>query len=200
MEEKDSPLGAPNLQSGQPTDPSQPALPSKPKRKLNWKGFAIGIVAVIVIEFFAISMLNSPDPEIPIQPPQQTPSVTATVAPTAQNAEVLSVTKRGGLCAPGKLCSTITTVLSDGSVTREGKDIKKLSKEQITSLQQQIKQTDFEAIKQSKFTGTCPTAYDGQETVYTINSESTKEELPSCTYNLDLKIPLFSFIEANITQ
>lgn len=37
------------------------------KRKLNWKGFAFGVVAVIIIEFLAIAMLQSGDPQIQVQ-------------------------------------------------------------------------------------------------------------------------------------
>jgi hypothetical protein len=80
MDEQDKPLGAPKVQSDHSSDqtPQQ-----KPKRKLNWKGFAIGIIIVIIIEFFAISMLNSPDPEIPIQPPtESSPTATLSITPT----------------------------------------------------------------------------------------------------------------------
>jgi hypothetical protein len=72
MEDKDQPLGAPNLGTeNQHAEPNQQQQPPKPKRKLNWKGFGFGIIAVIVIEFFAVSMLNSPDPELPIAPPNE---------------------------------------------------------------------------------------------------------------------------------
>lgn len=198
MEEQNKPLGAPQIQSDHTTDPLQPTQPQKQKRKLNWKGFAIGIVAVIIIEFFAISMLNSPDPEIPIQPPTNATPTSAQATPNAQTTEILTVTTRGGFCPTDDPCSTGTIVLSDGSVRQKDKELKKLSQAQVQQLQKHIKDTDFEAIKQTKFSGTCPTAYDGQETVYTVYRDSVKEELPSCTYDLDLKLPLFSFIEANI--
>jgi hypothetical protein len=73
MNDQDKPIGAPNLHTDAPHDEQSqtPQQPEKQKRKLNWKGFGIGIIAVIIIEFFAVSMLNSPDPEIPIAPPNE---------------------------------------------------------------------------------------------------------------------------------
>lgn len=69
----DKPLGAPDLSSDKKT--ILPVPPKDLKKKLNWKGFFIGIIIVIIIEFIAISMLNNPDPEIPIpQQPDPTPT------------------------------------------------------------------------------------------------------------------------------
>lgn len=80
MNDQDKPLGAPDLSNDQKTNAEQPP---KAKRKLNWKGFFIGIIAVIIIEFFAISMLNSPDPDISIPSTPEQPSITKTASASA---------------------------------------------------------------------------------------------------------------------
>lgn len=198
MNEQDKPLGTPNLHADTPID--QAPTPQKTKRKLNWKGFFIGIAAVIVIEFFAVSMLNSPDPEIPIQPPNASPTPTKTAAvPTVVKNEVASITSRGGMCQQGKSCESTVAVFENGLVTRDGAETKKLTHEQIAELKGLIAVTDFTSIKSKKFAGTCPIAYDGQEQVYRFTTEKKIEELPGCTYELDMDAtPLFKFVNSVI--
>lgn len=197
MNDQDKPLGAPNLSEHQKAESLMPA--TKAKRKLNWKGFFIGIIIVLVIEFFAISMLRAGDPEIPIEQPQNTPSpTTAAAAKPTESKTLVAITNRGGFCQAGATCESTITVDSTGVVKQDGKEMKQLNQSQIQELQGLIAATDFEAIKKTKFTGTCPIAFDGQETVYTITTDTSAEELPGCKYEINAEAPLFKFLNQNI--
>lgn len=76
MDNQDQPLGAPHLQNN-----TEEETKTSSKRKLNWKGFGIGIIAVIIIEFIAITALQSGDPQIQ-NPTQPTPTITPTTTIT----------------------------------------------------------------------------------------------------------------------
>ncbi|MBA3724122.1 MAG: hypothetical protein H0W89_04525 [Candidatus Levybacteria bacterium] len=82
MDENDKPIGAPTIHNETSAE-SQIQTPQKPKHKLNWKAFGIGIIAVIIIEVLAVSMLQSGDPQIPIAPPQDEPLPTKTASASA---------------------------------------------------------------------------------------------------------------------
>lgn len=194
MNDQDKPLGAPHLET-EPPKPEDPKHPSV-KRKLNWKGFFIAIVAVIFIEWAAISTLNMGDPQvhIPTEP---------TAKPTVVQSEILtllSIVHRGGLCPQGEQCSSEKTVDTTGSVKEEKKEVKKLSSDQVKQLQKVINETDFATIKKQPFTGTCPIAFDGQEVIYTFKTPQGSEVLESCKYTIDPNLPLFQFIEATIQK
>ncbi len=82
MDENDKPIGAPAMHNeASAQDATQ--TPQKEKRKLNWKAFGIGVIAVIIIEILAVSMLQSGDPQIPIAPPQDQPLPTKTASASA---------------------------------------------------------------------------------------------------------------------
>lgn len=83
MNDQDKPIGAPDISTHQ--EAYFPTAPEKPKRKLHWKAFFIGIVIVIIIEFIAISMIRSGDPEIPIAPPADPTNISGTIQPSPTN-------------------------------------------------------------------------------------------------------------------
>src|SRR5579872_1814766 len=73
------------MQQSTPAMPQQPELP--PKRKLNWKGFSIGIIIVIIIEIIAFNALKSENKQITTEHPtpiaaktQIAPNITFTTA------------------------------------------------------------------------------------------------------------------------
>lgn len=201
MNDQDQPIGASNLHNNtQAADPTQPTQPQKPKRKLNWKGFGIGVIAVIIIEFFAISMLQMGEPQI--NPPESPiPTAKPTIQAVKTGLILVSVTKRGGFCQQGQDCTNTVNVTEDGSIQDNSNETKKLTAEQINELKKLIATTDFAAIKKTPFTGTCPIAFDGQEIVYTFYTESeTKEEIPSCLYQVNETDPLFKFINTQIVN
>lgn len=197
MNEQDKPLGAPNLEEASPKSES-PEQPAK-KRKLNWKGFFIAIIAVVFIEWAAITSLNSGDPQLPPPPTEPTAKPTQSVV-QAQIVTLVSVVNRGGLCPVGDPCTNERTVDSTGSVKQDKKEVKKITVDQVKELQTLINETDFAAIKNKPFTGTCPIAFDGQETVYTFQTPKGNEVLEGCKYDIDTKLPLFTFIERTIQQ
>ncbi len=106
---------------------------------------------------------------------------------------VLKIATSGGLCSPGVGCRSEIIILKDGTYLRQ--DVMsplttgELPIEKVDSLIKLIEETDFAAIKSKAFKGTCPTAYDGQETTYTFYP--MMEEIPSCVYEIDENSALF---------
>ncbi len=200
MENNDKPLGTPNLNEETPSSSANNSSQTPPptqKRKLNWKGFGIGIIAVIVIEFLAVTMLQQGDPQISLLTPTPKPT-----APVDQYVPILaSITQQGGLCQTGKVCSTSINVYEDGVIKIDDKESKKITKEQVNEFKRLIATTDFTALKSKPFTGTCPTASDGQEILYLFYTDKgTKEDVPSCKYEIDTNQPLFKFTNENILK
>ena len=68
----------------------------------------------------------------------------------------------------------------------------------LSTLQTLVATADFEAIKSRPFKGDCPTAYDGQETVYTFGAPGGFETIASCTVAIDSSLPLFAAVDAVI--
>jgi hypothetical protein len=66
-----------------------------------------------------------------------------------------------------------------------------LSDQELSLLQQRVKQTNFKGVKSKPFRGTCPIAYDGIEMVYFFQSLSGVEEISACKYSISGKSPLF---------
>ena len=56
--------------------------------------------------------------------------------------------------------------------------------------------TDFEAIRSQPFLGMCPTAFDGQELVYTVATAHGPERIASCDVEVDQQAPLFAAIHS----
>lgn len=129
----------------------------------------------------------------PTTAPSATPSATATPAPTTAPSfqpgdRVVVIGGSGGLCPPGVTCGQETAYQRDGRyVTTSGgqeREAGKVSEALVDALVAEIAKADFAAIKAKPFTGTCPTAYDGQEITYTFTTAGGEEKLPACTYDL----------------
>lgn len=106
---------------------------------------------------------------------------------------LVTISYIGGLCPDG-VCSSVQAILKDGSFFIDGKLKSQIQKSEISQLENLINTTNFEAIKAVKFTGTCPTAYDGQEATYTFNTSHGQETLSSCRVKIDYQSALFSKI------
>ncbi len=123
----------------------------------------------------------------------------ATQSALDTEAVVLNIITRGGLCAYG-MCHQAVTIRADGHfrveiglsepMTRQGM----LDVARIQEIQQAVERTDFAAIRAVPFMDVCPTAYDGQEHIYTFYVEDGFEELSSCEFVLDDNHPLFRLI------
>jgi hypothetical protein len=61
----------------------------------------------------------------------------------------------------------------------------------LEALVAEISATEFAALRSHPFTGTCPVAFDGQETVYTFTTAAGTERIASCEVVVDLTTPLF---------
>jgi hypothetical protein len=70
--------------------------------------------------------------------------------------------------------------------------------DQVTfeGLTTEIAQADFLALKSRPFTGTCPIAFDGQETIYTFATASGSERIATCEVDVDPAAPLFVAVGA----
>ncbi len=134
------------------------------------------------------------------QSPSETPLPATTDSVTANSQDVLlSIYSHGGLCVSGGECQRTVTLYADGTYAVDGKSFTSgqgmLDAQQVASVRELIAQTDFNAIRSQPFTGTCPTAYDGQEQVYTfVQSSGAQEVIASCTYAVDLALPLFQWV------
>src|SRR6185295_10208795 len=111
---------------------------------------------------------------------------------------LVTVETRGGEC-PAGACGRTITIDRDGRVHLAAKppnDLGSVTPEVLTTLQTLIATADFAAIKSRPFTGDCPTAYDGQETIYSFSTPGGVETIASCTFAVDPSTPLFAAVDA----
>lgn len=106
--------------------------------------------------------------------------------------------EHGGLCATGP-CRVEVTVGDDGTWTASGTSPTGPDRGRVepgaASRLAAVLEEHWEALTTAPFQGTCPTAYDGQETVYVVRraggegaeagDEEVLRELPSCTWDLE---------------
>lgn len=114
---------------------------------------------------------------------------------------LVTVETRGGECAAGP-CGRTITIDRDGRVHLAAKppnELGRVTPEVLRTLDTSISTTDFEAIKSRPFTGECPTAFDGQETIYTFSAPGGVETIASCTVVVDPSLPLFAAVDAVIS-
>jgi hypothetical protein len=106
MDTNDQPIGM-----SQPLD-NQP--PQQPRKKLNWKGFLIGIIAVVIIEVIAVNALKNDNKQTASAIPP-TPAPTATQITTNPTANWKTYTNnKGGYSI--KLPSTWNVNISDDRI------------------------------------------------------------------------------------
>ena len=68
--------------------------------------------------------------------------------------------------------------------------------EVIDALRVEVEQADYLKIRSRPFTGTCPIAFDGQETIYTFHVTTGDREIASCKVAIDPADPLFVAVDA----
>ena len=66
--------------------------------------------------------------------------------------------------------------------------------DQLQTLSTLIATTDFAAIRARPFTGVCPTAFDGQEIVFTFAAPSGPQRIATCEVDVDFGSPLFTAV------
>lgn len=103
-------------------------------------------------------------------------------------APLAEIKAHGGLCSYGE-CKRNAVIDLAGNVTITENGVApityKLLEEELLDLKAAIDGADYDAIQSRKFTGTCPTAYDGSEEIYVLYLASGELTLATCTYILD---------------
>jgi len=135
----------------------------------------LGLVLLLVTSMVACSPLT----------PDETPETPR---------ELLSVEWRGGLCQYGG-CTTVLEVSSDGSyrlVEGDGRETSgSLAADLVGPLSEEIEAADFDAARAQDFAEICPTAYDGQEVIYTFHARAGDERLSTCEYVIEWDVAPF---------
>lgn len=129
----------------------------------------------------------SPPPASPA--PAATPSSTPAASLPAGDV-LVHVLLRGGHCRTGE-CRSEVTITAWGSVQRDDGSAVVVPQVLLIALVDAIRATDFDAILARPFTGECPTAYDGQEAVFTIATPDGPVEIASCSVEVNPNAPLF---------
>lgn len=97
---------------------------------------------------------------------------------------VASVEVRGGECPDGT-CSTRYEVFSDGRVVRDDGATDAMDADIAARLTELVEAADWTTILARPFTGECPTAYDGQERVYTFWPAAGEVTVATCAVQVD---------------
>jgi hypothetical protein len=108
-------------------------------------------------------------------------TASAGASPFAAAKPIVTVVRHGGLCVTGTECRSVlrigyTTISGDGYVSRRLKPAERLA------LLRAVKALDPAYLRAHPFKGTCPVAYDGQESTYRFDGFA--RPLASCTYEL----------------
>jgi hypothetical protein len=114
------------------------------------------------------------------------------VIPTAAG-PLVTVEMRGGECFAAP-CGRTVSLERDGRVHEAAKppnDLGVVPPDQLAAIDTAIRLTDFVALRSHPFTGECPTAFDGQEIVYTFAAPTGTQVIASCEVEIDEGLPLF---------
>lgn len=129
------------------------------------------------------------------------PSSDASSAPSPDATGVLlSVETRGGRCVDGP-CGQTVILERDGRLHLAAKppnDIGVVEPDLIAALDAEIQTTDWAELFSHRFTGECPTAYDGQEVVFEFASPTGVQRVATCEVDVDFRSPLFVAVLAAI--
>lgn len=112
------------------------------------------------------------------------PEGSAPAAPPTPAPLLVTVEARGGECPDG-MCSTTYDLYRDGRVVRSDGAVDQVDEGTVARLAQLIDGADWDAILARPFTGECPTAYDGQELVYTFRAARGAVMVASCAIQVD---------------
>src|SRR3989344_6873852 len=104
--------------------------------------------------------------------------------PKTDSNKLLQIYFHGGLCPDGE-CNSTTVFTEHGNVIVNGSLKTTLIPNEVIKFKQLIENTDYITIKSKKFTGMCPTAYDGSETIYTFYTNHGNEVISTCQQVID---------------
>jgi len=131
----------------------------------------------------------SADPEVSIGP-----------VPTPEPFPLLSIEWRGGEC-PSGLCTRLVNIEGDGrfhEVIPKDQVTGRVPPELLEALQVEIERANYPLILSRPFTGTCPTAYDGQQVIYTFHVSTGDRTVDACKVAIDPNHPLFAATDAAV--
>src|SRR5262245_45519957 len=94
---------------------------------------------------------------------------------------IVTVVRHGGLCVTGSECRFVMRI-TDTVITGQGYVSRPLSPSSRTELLRAIAKLKPAYLRAHPFKGTCPTAYDGTESIYRFRGFA--HPLPSCTYDV----------------
>ncbi|HEY0220660.1 MAG TPA: hypothetical protein VGC58_00360 [Candidatus Paceibacterota bacterium] len=107
------------------------------------------------------------------------------------NNTLIKIYSHGGLCASGEMCESTIVITSLGKITKAGKDAGTVSSGDLNNLISKINSANYEVMLKSKFTGTCPVAYDGQRFEYAFYSDKGEYIIDSCKVAINQNWELF---------
>ncbi len=106
----------------------------------------------------------------------------------------------GGNCA-ATVCTRVVNIEGDGrlhEVIPEDRVLGIVPEALRDALRVEIERADYRAILSHPFTGTCPTAYDGQAIAYTFHASARDRTIDSCKVAIDPNHPLFKALDAAV--
>lgn len=119
------------------------------------------------------------------------------VEPKEEAGWLVKLERRGGLCLYGPCVDEVVIEENGAYVWSESPSSRRrgaIDGKDLARLAETIAGTDFAGIKAAKFTGTCPSAYDGAELVYIFNTAHGVETISACAYAIDDGLPVFEQI------
>ena len=138
-------------------------------------------------------------PRRPRRPSTPSSDVLASVRPRrAEPVRSLTIETRGGECPDGA-CGSAITIEADGRVQRGSGPDGARRRDQAVDLEAlriEIDQANFARSRAGRSPATCPTAFDGQETIYTFHVATGDEQIASCEVAIDPAHPLFVAVAA----
>jgi hypothetical protein len=126
------------------------------------------------------------------------PATTPEPLQTPEPFPLLSIETKGGEC-PSGLCTRLVNVEGDGrlhEVIPKDQVIGRAPPDLVDALQVEIERANYRLILSQPFTGTCPTAYDGQQLVYTFHVSTGDRTVDTCKVAIDPNHPLFVAVSA----
>jgi hypothetical protein len=91
------------------------------------------------------------------------------------------VVRHGGLCVTGTECRSVLRI-TETTISGDGYRPRRLDPTERRSLIRAIGGLDAAYLRRHPFTGTCPIAYDGQESIYRFRG--FVPSIPSCKYDV----------------
>jgi hypothetical protein len=148
-----------------------------------------------------VSACGSEQPPRPSPVPSPSPSRESPAMPSGASVRsIVTIETRGGEC-PSGACASMIAIEADGRVHQLRPTelvIGAVPSELLEALRIEIDRANFPLIESRRFTDTCPTAYDGQETIYVFSAAlgGAFERIASCEVAIDPNHPLFVAVSA----